>query len=48
MKRLLNSLISRRRIQRKPVRRPRTTGTTGTTPMIVSFDGRVVRLRQSE
>lgn len=47
MKRLLNSLIFRRRIQRKPVRRPRTTPAGGT-PMIVSFDGRVVRLRQPD
>jgi hypothetical protein len=47
MMRLLNSLIFRRRIQRKPVRRPKTTAGQGT-PMILSFDGRVVRLRQPD
>ena len=46
MRRLLNSLIFHRWNRRNRVRRARVTPTG--TPMIVSFDGRVVRLRQPE
>lgn len=45
MKRLLNGLFSRKRLPRKSERKPRPDAQQ---PMILSFDGRVVRLRLPE